>query len=38
VVLLSRVIKRVTFHTTRISRFIAKLGPVPLQKPLLNHS
>ncbi len=35
---LSRVIERGTFHSTGISRFIAKPGPVPLQRPHLNRS
>ena len=36
--LLSRTFERGTFHSTGISRFIATPGPVPLQRPLLNHS
>ena len=31
---LSRVIERGTLHSTGISRFIAKPGPVPLQRPV----
>ena len=34
---LSRVIERGTFHSTGISRFIARPGPVPLQSPHLNR-
>src|SRR5262247_2686209 len=33
---LSRVLQRGTFHSTGISRFIARPGPVPLQSPHLN--
>ena len=38
VFLLARTFERGTFHSTGISRFIATPGPVPLQRPLLNHS
>ena len=34
---LSRVIERGTFHSTGISRFIARPGPVPLQSPHVNR-
>ena len=34
---LSRVLERGTFHSTGISRFIARPGPVPLQRPHLNR-
>jgi hypothetical protein len=33
---LSRVLQRGTFHSTGMSRFIARPGPVPLQSPHLN--
>jgi hypothetical protein len=35
---LSRVLARGTFHSTGVSRFIARPGPVPLQRPHLNRS
>src|SRR5262252_172035 len=34
---LSRVLERGTLHSTGISRFIARPGPVPLQRPHLNR-
>jgi hypothetical protein len=34
---LSRVLARGTFHSTGMSRFIARLGPVPLQRPPVNR-
>src|SRR4030095_10340266 len=34
---LSRVLARGTFHSTGVSRFIARPGPVPLQRPPLNR-
>src|SRR5215475_581047 len=34
---LSRVLERGTFHSTGVSRFIARPGPVPLQRLLLNR-
>ena len=37
VVPLSRVLERGTLHSTGISRFIARPGPVPLQRLLLNR-
>jgi hypothetical protein len=38
VFLLARTFECGTFHSTGISRFIATPGPVPLQRPHLNHS
>src|SRR5215467_8609153 len=35
---LSRVLQRGTFHSAGISRFIARPGPVPLQRPHLHRS
>jgi hypothetical protein len=37
VFLLSRAIARGTFHSTGMSRFIAKPGPVPLQSPHVHR-
>src|SRR5215468_431008 len=34
---LSRVLARGTFHSTGVSRFIARPGPVPLQRPHLHR-
>src|SRR5919197_1343609 len=34
---LSRVSARGTFHSTGMSRFIARPGPVPLQRPHVNR-
>src|SRR5215475_16112771 len=34
---LSRVLARGTFHSTGVSRFIARPGPVPLQRLLLHR-
>jgi hypothetical protein len=38
VFLLLRAIARGTFHSTGISRFIARPGPVPLQRPHVHRS
>ena len=38
VFLLARTFERGNLHSTGISRFIATPVPVPLQRPLLNHS